>query len=458
MNIRLNENISFKVENNDVIHIVIIGTKPDIIKQAPLILELKKRKEKVLIIHTGQHYDWNLSGGLEEEFGLKPDINLGISGTLYEQQSQIINKLGLIFNDFKKKKIKVIPYIYGDTTTALAAGIASFSNLISTAHVEAGLRTMSPPKEIIYSLLKKNFSVINYYNALKDSANWNKGSYEPYPEQFDTRAAAPSVGIHFTPARINSNHLLAEGYAKERVFIVGNPVVDAIDLTLAKINKSKIFEKYPVLAKGSIIRFCIHRRENVSSYQRFKSIYDAMILLIKEGRTVLLISLGATEKALQAYNLKKDLLGMVKKYQNFIYSGVWPYYLDTIAVMNKCSAVVTDSGSIQEETVALGIPGIVLRFNSDRPEAIFQGNNLLAPPIKGEIIYKIIKEVADNKRLNEQMRKGAKLYGENVSQKMVKIVKKAVKDNSLFNLFELMEHERLGLKKLPFWQSGGIYW
>lgn len=439
------------------IHLVLIGTKPDIIKQAPLITELKKAKEYVLVVHSGQHYDWNLSGGLEEEFGIMPDINLGVSGALYDQQAQIIKRLGSLLKKLKKMGKKIIPYIYGDTTTAVAGGIAAFANLISTAHVEAGLRTMSPAKELLLSLLG-SFKVNEYFESLKQCSSWQKGSYEPYPEQFDTRAAAPSAGVHLAPTRLNADHLLQEGFPSERIFITGNPVSDSLDFALKRIKKSRIFEKYPILEKEGVIRFCVHRRENVACFHRFKTIYEAMIALVKEGRTVLLISLGATEKALKAYGLKKEITAIAKKYQNFIYSSVWPYYTDTVAVMKKCALVATDSGSIQEETVMLGIPGVVLRFNSDRPEAIFSGNNILVPPIKSEAIVKIIKEIADNQTLNEKMRQGPKIYGKNVSRQIVAIIKKAIRKKALFDLFELMEHDRLGLTKLNFWQKGGTVW
>ena len=456
--IKIRKNLFREIKKKDtVVHVVLIGTKPDIIKQAPLISELKKAGEYVLVIHSGQHYDWNLSGGLEEEFGITPDIDLGVKGTLYHQQSQIIERLGFIMEKLKKMGKKVIPYIYGDTTTAVAAGVASFTNLISTAHVEAGLRTMSPSKELLFTLLG-NFKVKEYFDALRQNSGWQKGSYEPYPEQFDTRAAAPSAGVHFAPTRLNADHLLQEGFPRERIFVVGNPVSDALDFALKRVKKSRIFGKYPILEKGSIIRFCVHRRENISSFHRFKAIYDAMVTLIKEGRTILLISLGATEKALKNYKLKKETMELAKKHKNFVYSPVWPYYTDTVAAMLKCAVVATDSGSIQEETVMLGVPGAVLRFNSDRPEAIFAGGNILVPPIRSDVIVKIIREVADNKKLNKKMRQAPKLYGKNVSKQMVGIVKRAIRKEALFNLFELMEHDRLGLTELDFWEKGGIVW
>lgn len=444
-------------KQNRLIHLVLIATKPDIIKQAPLILELQKEGEYVLVVHSGQHRDWNLSGGLEKEFNIIPDINLNVEGSLHEQQSQIIERLGLILSKMKNLGKQVVPYIYGDTTTAVAGGVASFANLIGTAHVEAGLRTMSPPKELVMGLID-GFKVQDFFSQLKQSSRWTKGSYEPYPEQFDTRAAAPSASVHFAPTRLNADHLLNEGYASERIYIVGNPVSDALGYTQERIKKSKIFDKYPLLADGEVIRFCVHRRENISSLQRFSAIYEAMTELVKEGRMILFISLGATERALTAYGLKEKTIKLAKIYKNFIYSPVWPFYTDVVAAMKKCSVVATDSGSIQEETNILGLPGVVLRFNSDRPEAIFAGSNILAPPIKKEIVTKIIREVADNKDLNREMRQAPKLYGEEVSKKMVEIVKKTTQENSFFNLFELMEHQRLGLEKMPFWKKGETLW
>ncbi len=437
-------------KTNKPIHLVLIATKPDIIKQFPLILELKKQNEFVVIVHSGQHYSWNLSKGMEEEFGIMPDVNLNVKGKLFEQQSQIINRLGIVLEKIGKK---VIPYTYGDTTTALAGGIACFALKNGVAHVEAGLRTMTPPKKLFEELMN-GIETENYYEKLKDRKEWTKGSYEPYPEQFDTRGSAPSAGIHFSPNELNTEHLINEGYEKERIFTVGNPVVDALKFAEKRIKESSIFEKYPVLEEGNLIRFCIHRRENISSKHRFKVLYNSMVSLIKEGRNVLLISLGSTEKALEFYDLKNKTKELAEKHKNFIYSEVWPQYTDVIAAMKKCSVIATDSGSIQEETNTLGIPGVVLRFNSDRPEAVFEGSNIIAPPIKTEIVTKIIQDVMDSD-LNKQMKNSKKLYGENVSEKIVSITKKITEKEELFELFE---HERLGLSKKDFWEKGGIEW
>ena len=444
-----------KIEKtSSVIHLVFIATKPDIIKQAPLILELKKEGEAVFVVHSGQHYDWRLSGGLEQEFGIEPDFNLNVKGTLYQQQSQIIQKSGIILEKLRKMGKVVVPYTYGDTTTALAAGIASYLNKYAVAHVEAGLRTMTPPRKLYLSLLH-NFDVEDYYEELKNISGWKKGSYEPFPEQFDTRAAAPSAGVHLAPTLLNEKHLLDEGYSSRRIFTVGNPVVDAIRIMEKKAKESKIFEEYPVLEKGNVIRFCIHRRENVSSYHRFKTIFAAMRSLIQKGERVLLISLGGTERSFQEFKLKEEVDKLAKKHKNFVYSPVWPYYHDVIAAMKKCSVIPTDSGSIQEETNILGIPGVVLRFNTDRPEAVFAGTNTIAPPLKAEAIEKIILGVHTNESLRRKMHSVPNLYGENVSKKICEIVKTVTKREKLFELFE---HEQLGFDKLPFWEKGELDW
>lgn len=440
------------------IHIVLIGTKPEVIKQAPLILQLKARGHYTLVVHSGQHKDFNLSGGMEKEFGIVPDINLEIGGQLYEQQSQIIERFGSLLSEIKQYNRKIIPYVCADTTTALAAGIASFANLISTAHVEAGLRTMSPAKELTLSLLEESTNLATYFKKQRNKKLWEKGSYEPYPEQFDTRAVGPSAGIHLAPVTLNAESLKSEGYDPKRIFVTGNLVSDALKIIDSQVKNSTVFDRFPTLNKEGLIRFCIHRRENITSLQRFLAIYEAMEEVVKMGYPSILISLRATEKAFEAYGLKERVLDLAKKYPHFIYTPVLPYYADTIALMKKCILVATDSGSIQEETSLLGIPGVVLRFNTDRPESIFSGSNVIAPPITKGTVLSVIRGVLDNATLRGNMSKAPRLYGTNVAKKMVDIMEKAIENDSHFNIFEFMEHEKLGLTKKSFWKHEKINW
>jgi UDP-N-acetylglucosamine 2-epimerase (non-hydrolysing) len=283
---------------------------------------------------------------------------------------------------------------------------------------------------------------------------WEKGSTEPYPEQFDTRATAPTAGFHFAPVELNRQNLIEEGFAEDRIFVTGNTVSDAVRFAEGKVKESKIFEKYPTLEDGETIRFCIHRRGNVTSFHRFKAIFNAMTKLIEEERNVLLISLGATEKAMQEFGFKKKVEQLRRDYKNFIYSPVWPFYTDVIAATKKCAVIATDSGSMQEEANILGVPCVTLRFNSDRPESIIAGANILAPPISDDIVGSIVKEVADNKDISNRMRNVKNLYGEEVSKKIVDAVNKV----SAVEKISRLEHERLGLAKLKFWERGELIW
>lgn len=437
------------------LHLVLIATKPDIIKQAPLILELRKQNQNLLIVHSGQHYEWNLSKGLESEFDIVPDVNLNVKGThLYELQSQIIARFGELIARLKSVNRRIVPYTYSDTTTAVAGGIASFANRIAVAHVEAGLRTMSPPRDLLMGLLKP-FHAEEYFSALKNPADWKSGSYEPYPEQFDTRASAPSAGVHLAAVALNRRNLIAEGYDEKRVFVVGNPVADAIAIARRRLGESRVLSNYPKLKEKGFIRFCVHRRENISSRQRFTAILRAMEMLVRDGINVLMISLGATEKALQAYGLKKTVADLAHTHANFIYSPVWPSYIDVVAAMQYCSVIATDSGSIQEEANVLGIPLVTLRFNTDRPETVFAGANILAPPISADIVNRIIRATYADGDIRSTMLDAEKLYGSDVSVKIVKVVNQIIQSGPLF---ELLEHERLGLSKLGFWERGEIDW
>jgi UDP-N-acetylglucosamine 2-epimerase (non-hydrolysing) len=423
-------------ESRKNVHLVMIGTKPDIIKQAPIYLELKKRNELVLLCHTGQHYDFNLSGGLVEEFGVTPDFNLNIKGMLHQNIAQIIERLGDIFAKMKEMGKTAIPYVHGDTMTAMAASNAAWSNGFAAVHVEAGIRTLTPKKEIFQEILA-DFNWDDYYQNLQDRNNWERGSIEPYPEQYNTRCAEPATGLHCAPVELDREFMLAEGCMPDRIKVVGNSVYDATKIAEENAQNSTIFEKYPLLEKGGFVRFCIHRRENTSSKERFTVLFESIEKLVQENIPVLLISLFQTEAAIDNFNLRSRVEEL-KKQENFIYSEVWPYYTDVIAAMKKAACCATDSGSMQEEMNILSIPCVTLRFGSDRSESIIAGANMIAPPVDSDLIVQIIKGAMDN----EDMKKVPNLYGENVSAKIVdEVLTILEKDGELFRF----EQGRLGL-------------
>jgi len=432
-----------------MIHLVMVATKPDIIKQLPIYLELRRQGHFALLGHTGQHYDWNLSGALQEEFGVQPDFMLNVRGSLCQKISQIVDRLGFLVSKLHREAPKkvLLPYVHGDTTTAAAGGIACYNSGVPVVHVEAGLRTLTPDGNLLERLVDNTVSVDEFYHNLQEPSVWHKGSLEPFPEQFDTRTAATVSGVHCAPVELNRQNLLDEGYAADRISVVGNSVTDALQMSKARIEASRIYEQYPALENGPLIRFCVHRRENVVSRHRFKVLFDTVTKLVKAGYTVLWIALSGTFAALQTFGLDQKIREFAQKQPGFVFSEVWPYYSDVIRVMKDCVAIATDSGSIQEEANFLHVPCVTLRFNSDRPETLLAGANVLAPPVTSEAVFRVIREVTENNKLNQRMKAVPNLYGENVSAKIIDFTVKIAENQSVFR----WEQERLGFTRRNDW-------
>lgn len=421
------------------VHVVLIATKPDIIKQVPLFLELKRRGHAALLLHTGQHYDENLSGGMLREFGVEPDANLGVRGAMYEVVSQIIERLGAFIGALKAEGATVIPYVHGDTTTAMAAANAGYCQGCASVHVEAGIRTLTPDYRAFGRREEMAADPARWHQYLQDRAHWQRGSQEPYPEQFNTRCAEAGTGLHLAPVELDREFLLAEGYPDDRIAVVGNSVVDATEQALQRLEREgerEIFHRYPLLAEGNFVRFCIHRRENCSSERRFRAIVDAMRQIVESGRTVLLISMIQTNLALERFGLRGEIEELARRCPHFIVSDVWPEYTDVIAVMRRAAVCATDSGSMQEEMNALGVPCVTLRFGSDRSESAIAGGNLIAPPVDAALITSLIGYAWHH----EGMRAAPKLYGRNVSAACVDAVEAVLAKGAILR----SEEERVG--------------
>lgn len=415
------------------VHVILIATKPDIIKQVPLYRELKKRGHCAVLGHTGQHYSENLSGGMLAEFGVEPDFNLNVRGEMYQVVSQIIERLGFVIGELKKRGKIVIPYVHGDTTTAMAASNAGFCQGFASVHVEAGIRTLTPDYTK-FDIRNTKYDPATWRAFLMERDNWKRGSLEPYPEQFNTRASEAATGVHLAPVELDREFLRGEGFPEDRIFVVGNSVVDA--LRQAQGKPATVFDRYPVLKDGGFVRFCIHRRENCSSDKRFLAIIGALKALVKEGRKVLLISMNQTEAAFTRLTMRGEIEQLAKDHQNFIFTDVWSEYGDVIAAMSKASVCATDSGSMQEEMNAMGVPCVTLRFGSDRSESAIAGGNIIAPPIDSALIKKSIEYAWDN----ADMRAAPKIYGKNVSAQCIDAVEKVLASGEVFRA----EDQRLG--------------
>ncbi len=432
---------------------IVIGTKPDFYKQAPLLLEAKRENLPAFIISTGQHYDDLLGHGIKE-FDLVDSIacDLNIRGDLMEKSGDLILKFGY-FGRYLKEHYPnhhILPIVHGDT---LVAGMATLSWIFGLGQKvgqnEAGLRSMSP--EIIKKIkINKSPDKKFLEKFLVDqlSTKWFLTREEPFPEQIDTWVCSAGTKFFFVPSKLNKEHLIREGYPEEDIFTVGNSVVDAINLKRINKPKKSIFEICPLLESGNWIRMDIHRRENLT-YHRFNAIIGGLIdLITRTDFKVILILLNATISALNKFGLYSKLQRLEEQYsEKFIISNLWKEYGNVVEFLDsgKCWAEITDSGSMQEELLYFPkVCSFTMRLNTDRPETIFNARgNLLIPPINRNWLPKIVSMIYEKREnYGYDFNKKKQIYGRpgEVSKKIVKILKKEFEDNE--NNFFPWLHQR----------------
>ena len=436
------------------VHVITIATKPDIIKQAPVAHELVRRGELVLVCHTGQHYDHRYSGAMIEEFGLRVDVHLGISGNLTSKTAQMVDRFGSLLGELLGLGLTPLPYIHGDTMTSMAVGVASYLTQVACVHVEAGIRTITPRAEVLQGFLEDHrrgrFDWTSYRKAHLDPDSYERGSREPFPEQFNTRVSDAGSGFHAAPVALARDFLLDEGFPPDTVEVVGNTVVDATEAARRDAERATIFAEYPQIRGGRFIRICIHRRENTEDRARFTVLFDAMEQLVRDGQQVLFIRLFGTDKALDEFGLRARHDELARDFPStFISSEVWPNYRDVIAAMQECAVVATDSGSMQEEMNILGIRCVTLRFGTDRGETLLAGANVLAPPVDADFVRTVITSALSDETLG----KVPSLYGTSVAAAIVDgVLARAELGRGLFR----PEDVRLGIPANPGRQSAPL--
>lgn len=310
---------------------LIFGTRPEAIKMASIYHELKNKNINVTIIVTGQHKEMLYQ--VLDLFEIKPDYDLKImkqGQSLAEITSKLIIKLDAIM---KKEKFDYV-LVQGDTTSVLAGALTAFYNKISVGHVEAGLRTGN--------------------------------IYSPFPEEANRKMVGTIVDVHFAPTDTNVNNLLNEGYSPDKIFKVGNTVIDA--LYWVKEHKKEELEnirkKYGINKKKYIL-LTMHRRENwgIPMENTLNAIKD-YLKVHKELFVVFPMHLNPIVREI-VYKILNDVQRKIL---------LEPLeYLEFIAVMDGAYYVMTDSGGIQEEAPSLGKPTLVLRDTTERPEAIEAG-------------------------------------------------------------------------------------
>ncbi len=424
---------------------IVTATKPCFYKLWSVMREAEKKGIPYIILNPGQHYDEILGYGLKEfNFEDKIAINLNIRGDLAQKSAEIFLKSKQV-HDYMSKNfpgINLVPYINGDTVVAGVLPAAwLFSSNRKSIHGEAGLRSMAP--ESFNEHLDVNR--IEEFCEKQFFGKWNLMRNEPFPEQWDTFVGSAASQYFFAPMELNKDHLVREGYSEKDVFVTGNTVVDAINLKRKEKPEHSIFQEHPKLEKGEWLRVDIHRRENLTE-QRFKSIINSIIDLVESGLNVAFIELTATQKALEFYNIREELIRLSKERNNFLFTPLWKEYGHVIEFLesDNCSAILTDSGSMQEEMNEIGKPCLTCRFSTDRPETVFIAHsNILIPPISGEVISKAVKNIYKSGVI-EGMAKSKKIYGNEVGKRIIEQVGKILDNDA--NMFR-WSHEELGLWK-----------
>jgi len=324
--------------------VCVVGTRPNFIKIGALYNEFNKRKNIYpLLVHTGQHYDHNMSAVFFDELGLpKPDINLEVgSGTNTFQTAQIM----LMFEPILKEFLPDLVIVVGDVNSTLAAAFVTANVHIPLAHVEAGLRSGD----------------------------------RKMPEEINRIIVDHLADFLFVTEQSGLNNLKKEGISDEKIFFVGNVMVDSLLNNIQKAENSTILKSLGV-SKNEYILVTLHRPSNADDEANLKNILMAL-MEINHNKTVVLPIHPRTKKMIQNFGMNH----LLENKPGFIITHPLGY-LDFLNAMKNAYAVITDSGGIQEETTVLGVRCLTIRNNTERPITIECGTNTLVGTEKAKII------------------------------------------------------------------------
>jgi len=311
---------------------IILGTRPEIIKLSPIIRECERRKLDYCIVHTGQHYSYEMDRIFFDELKLPlPGCHLDAGSGSHGRQT---GKMLAGIEDLLVKESPDIVYVQGDTNTVLAGALAAAKLHIRIGHVEAGLRSFdrSMPEEV--------------NRVLTDHVS----------------------DLLFAPTPAAKELLLKEGLAESRIFVTGNTIVDAVRENL-RLTGKKLLRKMGLSPKSYLLS-TLHRQENVDDRARLAEIFKGLGLVSDEsGLPVVLPVHPRTRKMIDAFRLKIPESIRLAEPVGF---------LEFLEAEANARLVLTDSGGVQEEACILGIPCVTLRDNTERPETVQVGANAIA--------------------------------------------------------------------------------
>lgn len=356
--------------------LVTIGTRPEAIKMAPLIIKLKQQPQlQIAVCNTGQHKD--LLDPILEFFNIVPDYNLEImkkNQNLSQLTSNVLVAINNVFNEYRPDYVLV----HGDTTTSFATSLSAYYSNVKVGHVEAGLRT---------------------FNKLA-----------PFPEEINRSLNGRLADIHFAPTLQSKENLLAENIKNEDIIVTGNTVIDALFESLNLIDEESVASLKLLVNGKRVILFTGHRRENFGD--GFNNVFAALAKIVELYDDVCIIypvhpNPNVNELAKRFFeNESKIHLINPLNYGEFIW------------LMKNCYLIITDSGGIQEEAPSLGKPVLVAREVTERPEAVHAGTVILV----GTDYKKIVDTTTtllDDKEKYTQMTSIINPYGDGMASERI---------------------------------------
>jgi UDP-N-acetylglucosamine 2-epimerase (non-hydrolysing) len=361
---------------NKVKILIIFGTRPEAIKMAPVVKELKKHKSRIktIVCVSGQHRE--MLKQVLSIFNIKPDIDLNIMQKNQSLDSLTSNAMQVLAKILTKIKPDLV-LVQGDTTTAMVAGLASFYQRIPVGHIEAGLRT--------------------------------NDIYNPFPEEINRRIITTVATYHFAPTKNSFRALLKEGVPKKSIFLTGNTIVDAMKM-IARGFDRKVNLDLGLSGKNKLILVTAHRRENFGA--PLKSICAALSAIVKRNKNVEIVYPVHLNP-----NVREPVYRLLSGI-NRIHLIPPVEYHQLAYLLKKAYLVLTDSGGIQEEAPVFGKPVLVMRIETERPEGIKAGVTKLIGTDKNTIVREV-ELLLYNHRAYAKMSKSINLYGDGKAAKRI---------------------------------------
>lgn len=346
----------------------VFGTRPEAIKMAPLVLELRKREGvEPIVVVTAQHRQ--MLDQVLRLFKIEPDYDLNImkdKQTLFDVTTRVLHGMDQVIKEAKPD----IVLVHGDTTTTFATSLAAFYNQTAVGHVEAGLRT---------------------HNL-----------YSPFPEEANRQLTGVLANLHFAPTEVSAGNLLGEGKKEESIYITGNTAIDALKTTVNESYSHSILDE--VVDKGRrLVLLTAHRRENLGEPMR--NMFRAVRRLIEKYEDIEVVYPVHMNPVVR--ELANEILDDLDRVHLIEPLDVFDFH----NFASKSYLILTDSGGVQEEAPSLGVPVLVLRDTTERPEGVAAGTLKLAGT-EEEAIFGLADELLSDPAQHQSMSKASNPYGD----------------------------------------------